>query len=643
MRRPRLAIALLGLVVMDALAAGCHDAAPAPGFTLRPPARVAAALPQLSDLQATAFMVPKDQPPLAGVALERGADGESFSGFVAARPGSYRVDIVFSGVFEGTRLFVGRWRSDAFTIAAGDVATPTFSQPLDTIGDPDDHGDDDGDGLGNVDEILYGTRLDSADSDNDGTVDGSDCDPADQTSSYPVAASGTIEDCDGDGYLRPGLPLPTSSGAQVDCNDRDPAINPGAQNCPADNEGPAISVLEPTPGQALGCFRRIRARIEDLSGVAGAYAQVTDQSGARARLTMRPAGGGEYQSDLFSEVSGWIRPGAQTITVCGTDNAGNSSCVDVAMTFVFRVPSATVLPQSVGNPASPFDLTVQATVAGGSIASIALKRFAAASADSEVDRSQETEVGTVAASSAVFHIDPGTLAPGIYLYYPVVVDDVGNALEPESTFTPDALGDQLVTTMIMNVCEYYSDDPVVPVRRLVVGPTESTLMRAHLDEAIAAAAGRDASASLVEILGWGIQPDGGIALYQLSPEGDGKLWRYKFFNFTDNREIDVIWKSAADATSSNPEVVVTEDSPFGYSLHPFAAALSALLDSDAVMAAYSGSAGCPAATGSDYDRILYQSNQPFTADDVVTVDPDSTTYSWKATAVAPLTVISGCE
>jgi hypothetical protein len=641
MRTPPLAIALSGLAV--ALAASCRDAAPAPGFTLRPPPRIVAALPELSDLQATAFMVPKDQAPLAGVALERGADGESFSGFVAAKPGSYRVDIVFSGVFEGKRLFIGRWRSDAFTIAAGDVATPTFSQPLDTIGDAGDHGDDDGDGLGNVDEILYGTRLDSADSDSDGVVDGSDCDPADAASSYPVAATGSIEDCDGDGFLRPGLPLPTTGGAQIDCNDRDPAVNPGEQNCPADNEGPAVTVLEPTPGQSLGCYRRIRARIEDPSGIAASYAQVTDKSGARARLTMRHTSGSEFQSDLFSEVSGWIQPGGQTITVCGTDSAGNLSCVDVAMTFVFRVPSATVLPQNVGNQSSPFDITVQATVTGGSIASIALKRFVAASADSEVDRSSETEVGVRTASSATFPIDPAALAPGIYLYYPVVVDDVGNALEPESTFTPDALGDQLVTYMVMNVCEYYSDDPVVPVRRLVVGPTESTLMRAHLDEAIAAAAGRDASADLVEILGWGIQPDGGIALYQLSPEGDGKLWRYTFFNFTDNRKIDVTWKSAADVTGSNPEVVVTENDPFATSYHAFAAASSALVDSDAVAAAYAASLNCLAVTGSDSDRILYESNQPFTDDDVVRFEPANTTYVWKATATEPITVIWGCE
>jgi len=642
MRHHPLALAVLGLGVSGALAIGCRAAGPPADFTLRPPPRVAAALPQLSDLQATAFMLPKDQTPLTGVALERGSDGESFTGFVAAKPGNYRVDIVFSGKFEGTRLFIGRWRSDAFTIAAGDVATPTFSQPLDTIGEPDDHGDDDGDSLGNVDEILYGTRLDRADSDGDGAVDGADCDPADPASSYAVAASGSIEDCDGDGYLRPGLPLPTTSGAEVDCNDRDPAINPGQQNCPADNEGPAVSVLEPSPGQALGCQRRIRARLEDPSGIAGAYAMITDLSGARARLTLRVASGSDYQTILFSEVSGWIQPGAQTISVCATDNAGNSNCVDVAMSFAFRMPSAIVLPQNVGNQSSPFDITVQAAVAGGSVASIALMRYDWQSGDVDVDRSLETTVGVVQASSASFHIDPGPLAQGSYIYYPVVTDDVGNHLEPDSTFSFDVVNGELATLQSINVCEYYSDDPVVPVRRLVIGPTQPTLMRAHLDQAIALAVGRDASADLVEILGWGVQPDGAIALYQLSPEGDGKLWRYTFFNFTDDRKIDVTWYSAAEGTT-NPEVVVTENSPFGYSYHPFAAAPALLIDSDAVATAYGTSIGCPVVTGSDYDRILYQSNQPFTPDDVVRVEPDNSPYLWQATATAPITVISGCQ
>ncbi|MBN2359048.1 MAG: hypothetical protein JXR83_06315 [Deltaproteobacteria bacterium] len=628
------------LVLVCALAA-CQRAA-SPELTLRPPPRIMAALPQLTDLQATAYLAPKDRAPLAGVALERGSDGESFAGFVAAEPGSYRLDVVFSGVFQGARLFIGRWRSDAFTIAAGDVVTPTFSQPLDTIGDPADRGDDDGDGLGNVDEILYGTHLDSGDSDGDGVADGADCDPADPASSYAIAESGSIEDCDGDGYLRPGLPLPTSSGAQIDCNDRDPTVNPAQQNCPADDQPPAISVLEPTPGQTLGCQRRIRARIEDASGIAGAHAEVTDLSGARARLTMRLASGSEYRTDLFYEVNGWIRPGAQTISVCATDSVGNTGCSDVAMNFAFRMPSASVLPQSVGNQSNPFDLTVAAAVAGGSIAAIALKRFDWQSGDDDVERSREIAVGDVAASSAVFHIDPGSLAQGIYLFYPVVTDDVGNQLGPDDTFAVDVAGDELVTAQEFAVCEFYDVDPLVPVRRLVVGPTAPTLMRAHLDEAIALAAGRDAGAALVEILGWGIQPDGGIALYQLSPEGDGKLWRYTFFNFTDDRQIEITWHSAADATG-NPEVAVTEDSPWGYTFHPFAAAPATLVDSDAAAAAYAASAGCPAITGHESDRILYESNQPFTADDVVHIEASGSAFYWQATAVAPIDVLEGCQ
>ncbi|MFH1810526.1 MAG: hypothetical protein ABIJ09_17425 [Pseudomonadota bacterium] len=46
--------------------------------------------------------------------------------------------------------------------------------------------------------------------------------------------------------------------------------------------------------------------------------------------------------------------------------------------------------------------------------------------------------------------------------------------------------------------------------------------------------------------------------------------------------------------------------------------------------------------GSDYDRILYENNEPFSSADIVRVEADGSAATWKAIAVAPVTVLEGC-
>ena len=84
------------LVSLVALSACTDRGSPA---TFRAPAILRQALSTIGDLEANAELVPDGSDPLAPVALARGEDGISFTGFLAADPGTYTLDIVFTGVF----------------------------------------------------------------------------------------------------------------------------------------------------------------------------------------------------------------------------------------------------------------------------------------------------------------------------------------------------------------------------------------------------------------------------------------------------------------------------------------------------------------------------------------------------------------
>ena len=278
--------------------------------TFRAPARLRQALAtSIGALEASAELVPEGATPLAAIPLDAGEDGVSFTGFIAATRGTYTLEIMFTGVFTGgsERSFLGRWPSDTFTVAEGDTVSPIFSKPLDTIGRPGDGGDLDGDGLGLIDELLWGADRTRADSDSDGLRDGDDCDPIDPARAYPIVSGGSIEDCDGDGALRMDL---TYKPGGTDCNDRDPA----KQICPIDDrEGPSIAILDPMPDETVGCHRRIRAHITDPSGVDIAPGAVP-QRGRRHRSHHRNAA--RQRATSTSPTSSTSRPTTGSRTGC---------------------------------------------------------------------------------------------------------------------------------------------------------------------------------------------------------------------------------------------------------------------------------------------------------------------------------------
>src|SRR5262245_59543682 len=91
-------------------------------MTIEPPGHLMQALALFTDLGATAALVPKGAVPLEAKPLTRADDGVSFSGFIAADPGDYTLELVFTGVYDTMpdRLFLGRWISDAFTVVRGE-------------------------------------------------------------------------------------------------------------------------------------------------------------------------------------------------------------------------------------------------------------------------------------------------------------------------------------------------------------------------------------------------------------------------------------------------------------------------------------------------------------------------------------------
>lgn len=634
--------------------AACHARdAELDRMTIEPPGHLKQALSLFTELQATAALVPKGAAPEDAKTLTRADDGVSFSGFVAADPGDYTLELVFTGLFGGMpdRLFLGRWTSDAFTVVRGEIAKPTFSRALDTIGRPEDHGDDDHDQLGVLDELLWHADPTKADTDGDGVDDGSDCTPSDANDTFEIATNASIDDCDGDGARRPDLPIGTPGD---DCDDRDAAISPritdncgdgldadcNPATCPNDTGGgPRIVLIEPTASSTVGCHRRIAARITDSAGITSAKAMFLDDADPPATLdtaTMSPESSNVFASGTLDRaVSIWLTEGPQKIRIQATNNRGSSSQLDFSVSFALGVPQVTMTPAIVGAKTAPFEVTINASAATG-IATISLMRSQLLPSG-DVERATELELMRVEdQNSLTFTVDPTGLGIGEYALYPIVFDNAGNQLRPDDSFSFDSSTSEIDPDYLC----LFDPGGKMPVRDLIIeGPPDPGFMpakmRDHFDEAIMEAAMRDPVAQLVEIRGDEIEPNGYIALD--STTADGK-WLYTFFNFTDNRRVEVTWYSASrDVT--NPVVEVTEMDPFGFSFHPFAN-MGAIVDSDVAAAAYAASMGCPALTGSGMDLIRFLSDQPFTAADVVRVDVGN--VEWKATATDPVTQIWMC-
>ena len=420
-----------------------------------PIGRVGRALMGITGVSATAFVVPRGGvPETPGTALTAGDDGVSFSGFIEVEPGDYSLEIVFRGQPDGAPgpLFLGRWASDAFTVVEGANATPVFSTPIDTIGRPEDEGDRDGDGLGLLDEYLWDADPNAFDADSDGTPDGIDCSPGVVTDTFPIAAGGTIEDCDGDGVLRPDIPY--APGGR-DCNDRDAAINPGATDdcaddidqdcnpstCPTDDvTPPTVLGVIPAAGTTLGCHAALEVDLDDDRGVTNAFLEAPDLvSGGLTMLVGEPVDGmpGRWRFPPFNTLAlgtlDGLRAGSRTVTISAIDGAGNTGRREVSFEFSFARPSVTSMtPLMVGQQNTPFQVTVTATDA----VYIALR--AAARGNNGIFLSDERAqvLGEISGTSATFTVDPAMLGDGTWLLFPVAEDAIGNRLQPVAFAVP---------------------------------------------------------------------------------------------------------------------------------------------------------------------------------------------------------------
>lgn len=630
------------------IVAACTDARPT--TTMPIPGRLARALTAVEDLGATAYLVPQGGAPGPGTPLTRADDGVTFSGFIPGDPGNYTLEVVFEGVpaQETTRIFLGRWTSNAFTISAGASAMPTFSRPLDPVGRPEDAGDADGDGLGALDEVLWGTDRNDRDSDGDGVVDGQDCTPSDAGDASMITDGGSQEDCDADGVIRADLPYGRPG---PDCNDRDPTVNPGATDdcsdaidqdcnpstCPIDDtSGPAIANVTPAFGASLGCHRTISADMTDASGIANASAVLEGATvGGDVSLFMQNESGDRWTTMPLS-MSGALEgllEGTHAVRIEATDGDLNTSMASGSYQLVLDVPSIDrMLPATIDDASAPFSVTIEASAREG-VASIVVYA-APRNAQDLYSIAGATELGRSTSSPATMMVDPSSLADGSYMLYAVVEDTVGNRLAPYAVAA--AIGGPNGTTTSADYgCLRSPSGYSMPVRLFTKGaanPYRPTKILAHLAEATTLAAGVDPAARLVSIIGFGADADGNIRLDRASSYS---VWiQYSFHNPNTMRFIGVTWRTQAWG-SENPLIdpnagnVTTED---------FIVSPMTLVDSD-VAAAAAAADGCDTLGTSDTDYIQYMN---INGEDVVTVSKDGGT-TWRATAHAPMTEIFGCN
>ena len=632
-----------GLIAAMVLGACSAEQGP---LQLQSPGKIRRALTVFNDLGAEAYVVAKGGMPDVGHALERGADGISFSGFVPAGAGDYTLEVVFSGTATAVtgRAFLGRWVSDGFTVVEGEVARTSFSRTLDTVGRPDDGGDADADGFGLLDEILWGTDPAVDDSDGDGVLDGRDCDPASRSGAFTIVSGGTIEDCDGDGERRPDLPY---AGAGRDCDDEDPTVNPGAtdvctddvdQDCnpatcpPVVDASPVITAVN-ADGGTFGCHARVSATITDDAAIVSASLILPDDpypGGLERRLGLLVSSGDVYQSAEFSSVAGaGLMNGPQAFEITAQDDSGNTTKHMGTLTFRFEPPTIDSFePAMIGSASAPFDATIAVTAQAG-LRSIRLMA-APRAMNGSYDTGDATELGMSTSSPATITVTPSALADGDWLVYPVVEDAIGNRVQPPGTVFHLA-GRQVDAEY---PCNGVINRPQIPARVMSTGVSEfvPAKMRALLPRAIQLAAATDPAAVLVAVKSLGIGADGAVALDDAASLI--KRWEFAFFNAAAMRHTTVIWLTQAhnrDVPYVDPDAGnVSEEDPIGDPM--------ALVDSDAAAAAFAAAANCPALTGANSDSLGYLS---IGGEDIVQIGASST--FWRATATAPITERLACQ
>ncbi|MEQ8571354.1 MAG: hypothetical protein RMA76_40865 [Deltaproteobacteria bacterium] len=617
--------------------------------TMPAPGRLVRALTAVGDLSATAHLVARGGAPGEGVELSRGDDGVTFSGFVDAGPGEYTLEVVFRGVptAGGERVFLGRWTSNAFTVSAGNSASPVFSRPLDTIGRPEDGGDLDQDGLGMLDEILWSADPTNPDSDGDGVIDGDDCTPAASTDAFTIVPDGSHEDCDGDGVPRPDLPY---GQAGMDCADRDATIFPGATDdctdtidsdcnpatCPIDDQlGPEITNLTPADGSMVGCHTTIGADIADASGVTSFEVILEDATpSGDAQVYAMETSPGHWETtalNLPAALEG-LEPGPTTVAMTAKDTELNATMMTASYTLALAVPQITRFePAEIPNPSAVSQVTVEATAPAGigSIRLVAMPR----NAQGTYSYGGATELGVANTSPATFTVDLTTLPDNTYVLVAIVEDAVGNRLQPDVVTVPFG-GDDLKVNADYR-CIGTSGSYEMPARIFTVGGTgefDAVTMRQRLDEAIAVAAMEDPNAVLVSVFALGLDADGTIRIDRAASYS--VRLQFGFLNPTTMQALTVTWFSQV---WSMPNPVLEPDAGNVSADIPIAD-IGALVDSDRVASAYAA-AGCPALTGDDSDALIYQNNG---TDDVVNVSSASGA-SWAGVARDPVVEIIACD
>lgn len=613
----------LAAVLLVALAIDC---APPPGLGLQAPGLVRQALDVVDDLGAAATLVPRGGTPLPALQLVRGEDGVTFTGFLDAAPGEYTLEVVFSGVVtgddEGARVFLGRLGSDPFTVTQGQAASPTFSQPLDTIGRDGDGGDEDGDGLGLLLELLLGTSPLARDSDNDGVEDGDDCSPDDVTNVTVIVDGGSLADCDADGF-ETALPLLGEPGD--DCDDGNASIHPGADDdcgtledsdcnpatCPInDAEGPVVVLVTPGEGVAAGCQAELVIAASDPSEVLGVSATLPDRpiAGGYVRtLSFADNGDGTWSSTGLNATGPGLVDGNERLLILASDGRGNSSSTETTLQVALGFPAVSWdAPPSLGTEVVTINLTPQ----GPRPLTVLEIRSAPLDANGLINPTTVSTVATLPVDGGSAIVDPASLSGSVAIF-PYAVDDVGNALLPYAQSMPMSGS---------TTADYRCDGAThsIPASVRVAGRGRVTALH-YLQDALDLMTDLDPTQSLVKIILFGLQSDGTIDL----SSSDFIFLAYYFNDAGGGNGKSVIYFSSAPSYGSRPFPEVNEDDGSlsgGNPMDP-----TGLIDSDVAVAAWPCGGNGPSGQGTD-DMIMYIRNDGNAFDSIYLSTSDGWTW-----------------